>query len=585
MSLAAKDLRGRLAGVINGNTCVVAIDGGTVGRVPYLSCTVGCGGNAYFWSATRVRNFTAATITATLRTVFGQVSALGGQPLGVVSDNASAMLAATAAIATNAIATNEGEDDEGEGEGEGEEEEEDEVDVDDGENSEDDEGPEQAVEYRETEEPQLNDLGLFQIKCWSHSFQLMFGDLARRNKYVREAFSCISRLYPLLTKRQARADLRKLCVENKKPFSQVPTPAVTRWNSHVRAIYCCYILRDEIAVVLGKNAPSDREVFSMAVTCVICVPFAWSSDETQSDNCTAEDGDKIVQLCLSRLNFVASIEFQSDLLRKEFADAIADCKAVLEKRRRNHLDCVPVRLLRFFDAEEQDELETDFVVDHVARYWTTNRKVAVDKDEILREVQKFRMRQRNAPTEKDKDKYSWWKKFAPIRLFVEACQSLLLSEASVERSFSTQARIFPPVRNRLAQQQVNNELFVACNYKKLIVHLAKPRKVRHWITEALWKELCLSVSQPDGDKRKVTRARTKAEKAQALGIGSRVKVAFIEDGVKNYYNGTVLQLNMQTNIHVIVYDSESKRALKFVEFAPTAEDNDWDFIAETGKTQ
>ena len=207
------------------HSCFLLMDGGSILSKGLLNiavginraCGIGC--DIYFYRSVNVRNGTAETLAPIVKENLDEIKENGGSCFAIVTDNASNM-ALTVKILVKPEGTVEGDTDD-----------------------EDDEGfafdeDDENVVVEEEIEMDLGELpdGIIHIKCFAHTFQLLFGDLCRDNPMIKKAFATVSRIVHLMQCREFKFDLTKALDDHdvvKKAFKQ---PAATRWNSTVRAM-------------------------------------------------------------------------------------------------------------------------------------------------------------------------------------------------------------------------------------------------------------------------------------------------------------------------------------------------------------
>ena len=75
----------------------------------------------------------------------------------------------------------------------------------------------------------------FSIPCWTHTFQLLFGDMQKRNCIVRDAFLITQQVAAQMT-RTVTAKLDSILSAEGATKLSFPRPAETRWNSFVKCM-------------------------------------------------------------------------------------------------------------------------------------------------------------------------------------------------------------------------------------------------------------------------------------------------------------------------------------------------------------
>ena len=272
--------REEVKGKMRNHSCFLLMDGGSILSKGLMNiavginraCGVGC--DIYFYRSVNVRNGKAATLAPIVKEHVDEIKENGGSCFAIVTDNASNM-ALTVKILVKPEGTVEGDTDDEDDEGFAFDEDDENV---------------VGEEEIEMEVGELPD-GIIHIKCFAHTFQLLFGDLCRGNPMIKKAFATVSRIVHLMQCREFKFDLTKALDDHdvvKKAFKQ---PAATRWNSTVRAMVRIegnFEVLNSVLLDRGQRIllPSEREALRGAI--VVLTPIAWATDAVQRDTCSAD---------------------------------------------------------------------------------------------------------------------------------------------------------------------------------------------------------------------------------------------------------------------------------------------------------
>ena len=550
-----------------GESVIIAVDGGTIQRQPLLNFCVAGGGVVYFWRSFPVANMTADTIHERTKDVRDELLACGVFPIGVVSDNASAMvrMAANMASATRA-------------DGDSDDEPEQEVEA-AALNSDSDSTSESDDEFQPQDLSKVfgEALGRFDgffhhIRCWTHTLQLLFSDMRRQCRDVAQAFAITSDVLAKCSVRKVRSKLPKL----------PPRPCATRWNSLVRTVVWCVENVEAINAVSPRRI-SERDLQKLKIAAVLLVPVCWATDVSQSDGFTAERAPELLQTLKKNISYIGTVTIAPQVQRRLRSGAAILSHCIQEREKEcfsNHF----VDLLRFFDPELGDTEQTpSTVVENILAFWRL-KNVGTDKGAVEEALVKFANR-----TAGDKNFWTSKKLMYPrVSQFVDEIRAALQTEACVERSFAAQTNVIRSAP-RIHSKTCNDRLFISINASRIEreVPAKDSPKVGHDVvlcvakgnimTHLKWKELIFTFAgeEPGVDGR-VTRAMQRHETAANIGVATRVSVAFRVDGVLKYFPGTIVGRVGPDN-YKIVYDSNAE---KVEVFKPLSADDDWKILGK-----
>ena len=532
----ASNLRTELIGLMRHSAVLIAIDGGTVLSKTFLNVTVCWNKQSFFWKSIGATQLTADFISHAVGSVVDELIAAKVFPIGCVSDNATAMIAAMKM--RNDDESSESPSDESGGEGE--------------------------VLHENVlgiKVPEGVGGGRFfrHVRCWAHGYQLYPGDLGKSVPLIHTAFEAAHRICHVIRKRSMRAKLTAAADGLGIRIRRIRLPCVTRWNSVVKALVDISALAPAInAVVDNCDKITESEAYAITIAVLVCVPVAWCTDAVQGDSITAESATTIMNKLLRNFDVLIATRYATTQMREDVARAVRLAKELLRNRSLNFSNDF-VRLLDFFDPTTPDDsLQADEVRDFIVAYWS-DRGNTPPPNSVEDALSTYMAR---TPDEK----LDYWKnrrmKYPLITKFIEVVGNAAIAEASVERSFLLQTRRFRFDRNRLSLSTLNDEMFVANVYPKLRGACAahKPGPQAHIMKEEEWKAAMENLSRPIAQQAQ-TQMVTRHAAALSLTRGSTVMVnersaliiGAITDGEQGTYNA--------------IFDGETK-AFKF---APLSE--------------
>ena len=464
----ASKLRAELLGLMRHSAVLIAIDGGTVLSKTFLNVTLCWNKQSFFWKSIGATQLTADFISRAVGTVVDELVAAKVFPIGCVSDNATAMIAA---IRMRGEEESSSEDSGGEP----------------------DADPEDVLGIHV---PEGVGGGRFfrHVRCWAHGYQLYLGDLGKSVPLIQTAFEAVQRICKVIRKRAMRAKLSAAAEGLGIRIRRIRLPCVTRWNSVVKALVDVSALAPAInAVVEDCNKVTEAEAYAITVAVLVCVPVAWCTDAVQGDSITAESAAAIMTKLLLNFESLTSARYATIQMREDVGRAVRKARELLTNRALNFSNDF-VQLLDFFDPMTPDDsLDVDKVCEFIRAYWS-DRGNPPPINSVEEALATYLAR---TPDEKP----DFWKtrhmKYPLITKFIEVVSNAAITEASVERSFLLQTRRFRFDRNRLSLSTLNDEMFVANVYPKLrgtSVH--KPVTTANIMKEDEWKSAMDNLSRP-----------------------------------------------------------------------------------------
>ena len=208
-------------------------------------------------------------------------------------------------------------------------------------------------------------------------------------------------------------------------------------------------------------------------------------------------------------------------------------------------------------------MEYNSVAADIEQYYL-DRGTAPDTKAIAKSLAQFKIR----ATENKKSTY-WDDKLVTDSWVVEFLldiKNALVTEASVERSFMLQSKLFRPERTRLTTETMNALMFMKGNTRNFTSRTAAPRS--HTLPLDEWKILATTLCTPTANRP----TRRTSTDASMIRFCSKIEVAFNEDGEQNWYVGTVT--GGSGDDFTIVYETDP---LKIEAFKPLTVDTDWRF--------
>jgi hypothetical protein len=567
MSQEAGRIRQQIVDCLSGKTVVLAIDGGTVNRKPFINFCVGCVGEVYFWASEPVERMDAETISKLVLKWVNWFNDKKIYVVAVVADNASAMKKAARSLYEDKPREDSDEEEQlAEKEGKYDEDVEEAV-------------MDLGVEVEPVDLPEVNvpqERFCVYVPCWAHSLQLLLQDVQRLQLFAT-AFAAVSRVVPLLLRRPVAQSLRSLLRSRDSKIQSIVVPAQTRWNSFVKAmVRISNIGHEVINMVLPISAGglTDKEAYAINMSIVFLMPICWATDIVQADDCTMTVGRQAVDRILSHLELLKQINFQDLQLRNDVADCLSTVQSAVKKRAKHFQNRI-VELLDFLSPASGACLDSEVVADDIEQYWIdrgvlneTTSRAAVESTLAM-----FSLR---TDEEKKMEPGKYWRakalKHPAVATFFVELEGVLVSEGSVERSFWLQCRTFRPDRCRLGVTEMNDTMMVAAVASAARSSKHSKRKPNLLSVEE-WRERVFALCAPVAGDRMVTRFAKRAEAALHLKCGDRVRIAWNVSGGTQWYTGTVVERDKEGK-YKVWYDEEKKVR----PFNPIDRDSDWEFI-------
>lgn len=543
----AADLRRTLREKYSGTPALLAIDGGTLHRKPLLNFMIQAvreGSAPFFVCSRQIPDGTAETIAQNINEVRKFVRETFGMfPIAIVSDNASAMARGCA-------------------------------DADDPEDEEatvmfEDDGGHADEELVEPSQPFF-----VHIRCWCHALQLCIGDIA---KQCPVAVNVLSRV--LHIPRATRVKISALRAQADCSKKQLIIPSVTRWNSSTRAAERILDMFPQLQEA-GVGISSD-EIIALKMFVVVTAPFCWATTVLQGDSGTLALTQEIV--CKIRQKF-EEIKTQAQQFPETTRDQVlrlVECAVdSLSRRSVKYMQNEITEALSAIESPQTLSQERwEGVAGLITRYFATlDLSVAGD---VQSEIESFTFRP--DPERMRSNTESYWQeakqRFPKIARFRKDMHNTLVTEASVERSFQRQGDIWTPRRNRLAQDSIDDQLFIAFNYAQLRTKVTKPnpRKHKDDVPEEVWTRLLASLT--DANPR-TPRARRIRCDPKTIKLGTRLEVKFkIAGGQEKWYTGTVITITNPQRLEFEVAWDEHAGKDRITPFRPQTHDHDWRFCA------
>lgn len=336
--------------------------------------------------------------------------------------------------------------------------------------------------------------GLFTIRCSCHSLQLLLKDLRKSKKapFVQKAMDLVDCLVEDFKNLDAVAKLLDVQRSSgvKSPL-RIIRPGETRWNSYVDAFkrleklkrYLPLCSEGEDAVAITEIKDAHWKAVESAI--LLLAPVAASTDRIQGDDADAR-----------------TIAAELDVLEKHFISlqGVAGCKAaateahrLLKKRMAKNFSYDALALVNLLDPRvNQKEIPSETrktQIDLLLRYMkarASRRGLELDTTEVARQVGRFLMRPRET-IHNEQDFKAFWEVAAAseteLAEFALVLCNIVASEAAVERSFSTEARILTKLRTSTHQNVIDAQMFVAMNWERIM----QPGKVLERKRKAMQK--------------------------------------------------------------------------------------------------
>ena len=541
--ITAQVLRDRILDLGCKKSVVLMVDAGTILRRTFLNFTIAFDRRLFFWRSFEMQRCTSDQVQARTSSVLSELRLKDLFPVAVVSDSASNMVKALKELEF------------------------DQADEEDDEADDDDDFGIDARTIIDRTELGSQESFFFHVRCWCHVYQLVIGDVRKGCRLVDEAITAVERVVPLLQGRMARQALETVCASRTKPGEKtlrpkkVHVPAVTRWNSYITSMVSVLEMRHEVNASLKvEQALTPHEIYSMEICAVLFTPLCIANDATQGDGCSILDARRHCKKMREQVEYLLTVNIPSKPRLDLEIGVVAFKKALADRERffRNGL----VELIDFFDPSVTNDVgDSDYMISLVQRYWIDR---GADPSEDIYGHVRGAIAAMRVLTPKERSKgIEWWKdrcvEFPRVALMIEdLTRNVLVTEASVERSFKSQSRILVGDRNRLTAEAINDHLMVLANYCKLTMPPAAQQKHENHLTEFRWKELLMAIKEPDNLGYN-TRFREKESIIAAMKPGTRLRVAWKENGAKVWYAGMLIAVvHGETSKFTIFYDKAAE---------------------------
>ena len=519
-------LRTSILSRAKGQSGVLMIDGGTVCHRTFLNITLSLPCGVFFWRSHPVARLDALTVGKIVSDTLEELRKSFVWVLAVVSDNASAMVSAC-----NFECSDDDED---------------ELDMFVAEEIEFNEEPGEFVSH---------------VRCWAHTLQLLYSDMVAANKHIATAFENTALIVIELKKRKVAQNLAHILKATGSRITTIHVPSVTRWNSHLRAMLRIIEIAPQVAQVL-EGGLNDDVLYAMKIAATVLLPVAWATDQVQSDHCTVVDALKHLSTVTDHMEWLKSIAFEQRT-KRHVTVATDDLLTAVKARTKKNFTNKFTQLIDFFDGSTKEKMEYNSVAADIEQYYL-DRGTAPDTKAIAKSLAQFKIR----ATENKKSTY-WDDKLVTDSWVVEFLldiKNALVTEASVERSFMLQSKLFRPERTRLTTETMNALMFMKGNTRNFTSRTAAPRS--HTLPLDEWKILATTLCTPTANRP----TRRTSTDASMIRFCSKIEVAFNEDGEQNWYVGTVT--GGSGDDFTIVYETDP---LKIEAFKPLTVDTDWRF--------
>jgi hypothetical protein len=493
-------------------TAALAIDGGTINRQVFLNFTIAKNSEVFFWRTVVMKQLTALAIGDAVEAQIAELSNKGIIIIAVVSDNATAMVRAIDDLRYDNVFDKDT----------------------DGEDIPLAEvlGNADRVAQAIPDFPKSSRFCLH-IRCWAHSLQLIFGDSQKHCAVIRAAFETVTKVVPLLQQRENRTRFREHLAAEGKKFRTLFTPAVTRWNSYIKAMWRLLECQTSLNAVI-PNLVSNEDLFNMQVTVIALLPICWATESVEKDDCTVLTARVELALQESNLDYVLALPFKTREVEQAVHGAVEAVKKSLKARRAKNFTTDLTRLVDWLDPgtasivlkEDGTELVWEEVQEEIEKYWSDRGVVEDIKDRIQATLAKFAVL---GADERREDIRTFWTRRQPnwphVGGFALALLDLLASEASVERSFMLQTLLVSPQRTQLNEESMNDQLFLLANRRLRDSVAAKKQTTRISIADKIqWRSLSQDLQPPCRDPAMRTRMAAKQDLARCLKPGQRIQV-------------------------------------------------------------
>lgn len=609
---------------------LLAIDGGTISRKLYMNVVVCHQETSYLLVSKRCRGrMTGEWIREQLLEVLRELRKEGIQVIAVCADNAANYQKGVRQVSgfkpsatlrrfrkDKAVETGE-ETNEEEEEEDGDEDE----DVEVGE-SEDEQGHdenslnpefqsdsgfvnlfEEALEGLPTDVLEREFSFLVPVRCYAHSLQLVMGDVIEKN--FEEILNKARQVHAASKSRQNQQILSEIADENDFAKWSLHDPCVTRWNSNLRLLIDILEVRNLLMLAANGNprspfSLSDDDYAEIELAVLVLSPLAWATDTVQGD-------DFSVDQCIDLHNrILADYEALSNLLKsRERKDVVQRAIRALNNRKplfRNKLVCAyqtlkalgtvdgPIPKALVDAISEVSKLLLLYGLDALklqpphagGQSWIRRRIKFPEQGNEKDFLEKLIAEELSSATAKN---FSGWQQTFLVRNFLDDVKSVLVTEASVERSFQMQNEIQRPKRCRMKEDLKDALLFTRMNMDKLdyrcvtdtaVERILSKRKPRvQLLRRSDWETLASKLGTGEFvSQRVMTRQAKKNEAIAQLKPGARIEVMWHENNQDRWFAALVLGENpKERGTYFIFYDCDQKEGGQAQVFLPFSKDH------------
>ena len=409
------------------------------------------------------------------------------------------------------------------------------------------------------------------IRCWAHTFQLIFKDLFKVSPVVQKAMSSTTRIVRLLRCRELQFDLtRMIDMDGEIKKKKINVPAATRWNSHVRAMVRIEALFDVINECLQKHnvrtmEPSCRTAMRHAI--MVMTPIAWATDRVQADTCSCLDGIEIMTETKHHYtDLIAALVAVTDHgLKDEQKPLLVTARVTLRclAARAVMFENTFVKLVRLMDPATG--LRSDDPNFGEQFRWLEDNLTVYMRQTSLRDFVHSAMtelrRYVNRPKDTPKDFFEASHLSFPVLgdAWGRLCQ-MILTEAHVERSFGAQSAVCTKNRNRMLITTTNAWVMLRMNYAKLFLppsqHVHKSGRIDQ--TRLEYQTMLAEIVAPTTTI--VSSAKQRTAKARRPGDDIRpnmmVSIAYKEnenddDSKATWYDAVVVEKHLEMQPHEV----------------------------------
>ena len=219
--------------------------------------------------------------------------------------------------------------------------------------------------------------------------------------------------------------------------------------------------------------------------------------------------------------------------------------------------------------------------DVIKRYCTTT---GIATGDIPAQMQRYCFRHTEEIRKSDTDSYwdspSTKANFPTVAKFRADMMQILVTEASVERSFQRQGDIWSPRRNRLQPDAIDDSMFIAMNYAQFRLQKPKnpkpPRTRKTDVSPEVWTSTLLSLCSavPTHQPRP---QRVKAN-PKDIDVGKKVEVQFLVDGEYEFFKGVVVEvLDDEAREFKVCWQKYAVKKDQVTVFRPLTKDTVWKF--------